>query len=107
LSNKGGQGFDLLTPLVESLSELCQMGAERGIALLTSQIQKSFSKINNPNSMQIDCSMLAETKQVKGEDDLGWSINQKGVYKLRYLSPHLHTFIIGASGWGKSNLLKE
>ncbi|HXH74377.1 MAG TPA: TraM recognition domain-containing protein [Bacteriovoracaceae bacterium] len=49
--------------------------------------------------------MLFKRGQALGPDELGWSVNQKGVYKLQYLSPHLHTFIIGASGWGKTNLL--
>lgn len=105
MSNKGGQGFDLFSPLMEGFVEVFQSLADVGIKLLGSKFQTAFKPTKNQGRMRVDYSMLTDKRQATGPDDLGWSINQTGNYKLRYLSPHLHTFIIGASGWGKTNLL--
>lgn len=83
------------------------MCAEKLSAKLGQYFQKNIfnKRLGHSQHMKIETSMLFDKTQVTEEEYLGWSINQDGPYKLSYLSPHLHTFIIGASGWGKSNLL--
>lgn len=85
--------------------EIMQLFVEKAATHLGNNFQWSAFKNKDKHPMKIEHEMLFDTTQVTGSDELGWSINQEGVYKLGYLSPHLHTFIIGASGWGKSNLL--
>ncbi len=105
MSNKGGQGFDLFSPLMEGVVEVFQNGIDLAVKFLGGKFQSAITFKNKQRGMRVDNSMLLDKKQAVEVDDLGWSINQNGLYKLRYLKPHLHTFIIGASGWGKTNLL--
>lgn len=99
------QNSDLFTPLIEGFVEIFQGFSEKGSTLFGQAIQKTLNLDKRKHPMKIDQEMLSDLKEVTGSDDLGWSINQRAVFKLSYLNPHLHTFIIGASGWGKSNLL--
>lgn len=103
--SKNGQNFDLFTPLIEGFVEIMQLFSEKGATYLGNSVQKSLAGNKNKHHLKVEYEMLFDETQVTEAEDLGWSINQEGVYKLRYLTPHLHTFIIGASGWGKSNLL--
>jgi type IV secretory pathway TraG/TraD family ATPase VirD4 len=103
--SKNQNNSDLFTPLIEMFVELAQMFVEQIANFLGTKYREGFSKKSFSNSFKVESSMLHDHKQALGEDDLGWSVNQKGIYKFKHLSSHLHTFIIGASGWGKSNLL--
>lgn len=103
--SKGNQNFDLFTPLVEGFVEIMQVFVEKGATYLGNSFQKSVFGKKSKHPMKVDYEMLFDKTTVTEAEDLGWSVNQEGTYKLRYLTPHLHTFIIGASGWGKSNLL--
>ncbi len=107
MSKKGQDNFDLFTPFFEGIIELFQSIVEIAVKALSSRIAKSFKNLNKgyAENMKIAPKMLADVTQVESNDELGWSVNQEGKYKMSYLRPHMHTFIIGASGWGKSNLI--
>lgn len=106
MSNKSNQGADFLTPLMEGFTELFQSFAQMLIGFIGDRIQ-NFIKLNFSikNEMKIEPKMLENNKQTTNSDHLGYSVNQDGCYKLSYLRPEMHTFIIGASGWGKTNLI--
>lgn len=99
------QNSDLFSPLMEGFIEIFQGFVEKCSPHLGIFLQKIINGNKSKHPMKIEQEMLLDQKEVLGPDELGWSINQEAIYKLKYLRPHLHTFIIGASGWGKSNLL--
>lgn len=97
---------DLFTPMVEAMTELIQVFITKG----TTELPKLFKggKINlfdKTNYMRIDVSMLDCDIQTFDEAHLGWAINLNRPYPLEYFNPSMNTFIVGASGWGKSNLI--
>jgi conjugal transfer pilus assembly protein TraD len=96
---------DLFTPLMEGFIEIMQLFVEKGATHLGTSFQKTASGDKSKHPMKVEFEMLFDETQVTGPETLGHSINQDAPYKLSYLTPELHTFIIGASGWGKSNLL--
>ncbi len=105
LSKKPAQGFDLFSPLMEGFIEIIQGFIEIGMKYFSSFMQTQVFKRKNSSHFKVDYEMLDSPKKVTDETDLGWSINQKRPFRLDQLKPHLHTFIVGASGWGKSNIL--
>lgn len=102
--SRNNQSFDLLSPLIDAFVEVFQLLAEKVITHLGNGIFQ-IKKNKDKNPLKVENEMIFECHQATEPEDLGWSINQEGIYKLSYLNPELHTFIIGASGWGKSNLL--
>ncbi len=54
----------------------------------------------------IERSMLAKKKTSISPDELGYSINERRLIKFDEINFSRHTFISGASGWGKSYLFK-
>ncbi len=104
---QGASGQDFFSPVMEGIVELVQSFIDLIITTVSPRILEGFKFLKGQSSkkFQIENKMLQAEKQVVGEADLGWSINQKGVYDTSKLQSHLHTFIIGASGWGKSNLM--
>lgn len=107
MNNKDQNNFDLLGPLFEGIVEVVGSLVEALANFLRDKMTKSLGNIKKGyiTNMKIEPKMLTNTTQVEGHDELGWSVNQEGRYKMSYLRPHMHTFIIGASGWGKSNLI--
>ena len=61
--------------------------------------KKKDNKIVKKEFIQID-------KQSTNIEDLGFSINKNRAFKLSELDTKRHGLIIGASGWGKSNLIR-
>ncbi len=105
MSKKNNDNFDLLTPMVELFVELIQMFTEKAAKLMEARMRFLFPAFDSTKDGKIDFKMLDDPTQTKNPEDLGWSSNQKKNIKLSSLSTHLHTFIIGASGWGKTNLM--
>ncbi len=97
---------DLFTPMIEATTELLQVLITKGTAELPKLFKGGkFNLTSKTNYMRIDLSMLDCEKQTFDEDDLGWAINLNRPYPLKYFNPSMNTFIVGASGWGKSNLI--
>lgn len=98
--------FDLFSPLLEAFTELFKMGSEVVTKSFVSFLVKRIPLKKDSNTyLRLKPEMLNDRKQTVDTDDLGWSINYELPYRLKYFHPELHTFIIGASGWGKTNLL--
>ncbi len=98
---------DFFTPLIEAVAELLQMFITKG-AQSFPNLLKGLGGMNlnlKQNYMRIDTSMLECERQTLDEAHLGWAINLEMPYPLQYFDPSKNTFIVGASGWGKSNLI--
>ena len=64
-----------------------------------------FGKFQN-NEVPIKRGMLIKKKASVMPDELGYSINERRIIKFDEVNFSRHTFISGASGWGKSYLFK-
>jgi conjugal transfer pilus assembly protein TraD len=69
-------------------------------------ILKRFMDGLSKNERGIDRAMLKKKKTSLDPEDLGYSINEKRFIKFDEINFSRHTFISGASGWGKSYLFK-
>jgi len=98
---------DFFTPLIEAFAELIQMLITKGAQQLPNLLKGggSLSLGLKQNYMRIDTSMLDCERQTLNEAHLGWAINLERPYPLQYFDPSKNTFIVGASGWGKTNLI--
>ncbi|MGZ3745418.1 MAG: type IV secretory system conjugative DNA transfer family protein, partial [Pseudobdellovibrionaceae bacterium] len=98
---------DLFTPLIEGMTEALQVLITKGSQTLP-HFLKCVGSLNTglgQNAMKIDLSMLDCERQTLDQAHLGWAINYERPYPLEYFDPSKNTFIVGASGWGKSNLI--
>jgi len=106
-SKSANPAGDIFTPLIEATAELFQMLITKGSQQLPNLLKGAghLGMGLKPNYMRIDTSMLDCERQTIDEAHLGWAINLERPYPLQYFDPSKNTFIIGASGWGKSNLI--
>lgn len=67
-----------------------------------------FKKIffKNKKDQIIKKEFIDVTKQTTNHQDLGYSVSRGKPFKLSDLDTKRHCLIIGASGWGKSNLIR-
>ena len=87
--------FDLVFLFFEGMISLL-------IWLVVKQAPKLFTK---GSDKPIELKHLKSNKKTTNSDHLGYSVLNKKALDLKNLKPHLHTLLIGASGWGKSNTL--
>ena len=95
--------FDFVTPLVEIVHEL---GVELFKALL--EIGKFLYKKWNKNFYEIskiEEKHLKKRKTTGSENALGYSSNQNKALNLNEIDFSKHSFIVGAAGFGKTNLI--
>lgn len=106
-SKNANPAGDFFTPLIEAVAELFQMLITKGALQLPNLLKGagSLSHGLKQNYMRIDTSMLDCERQTLDEAHLGWAINLERPYPLQYFDPSKNTFIVGASGWGKTNLI--
>lgn len=98
---------DLFSPLITTFTECIQTVIEKGAKSLPVLV-KNIRKMDFTPSMEnfkVNLKMLSSEKKTLDEAHLGWSINADRPYPLSYFDPGKNTFIIGASGWGKTNLI--
>ena len=98
---------DYFTPLIEANIEMLQTLISKG-SLKLPELLKGIGSLGfgqKQNYMKLDHSMLECDRQTLNPKDLGWAINLDRAYPLKYFDPSKNTFIVGASGWGKSNLI--
>jgi hypothetical protein len=98
---------DFFTPLVEGVTELFQVLIVKGSQKLPNLL-KGAGSLNigsKINYMKLDLLMLNCERQTLDPAHLGWAINYERPYPLEYFDPSKNTFIVGASGWGKSNII--
>lgn len=106
-SKNANPAGDIFTPLIEAVAELFQMlivkGSQKfpnilmGLGGLGTSVKKNY--------MKLDQAMLDCERQTLDQAHLGWAINYDRPYPLAYFDPSKNTFIVGASGWGKTNLI--
>lgn len=65
--------------------------------------QRFFQK--EANCIKIEASDIARVKQGLDAQDLGYSITKKRPFKLSEIDTKRHNLVVGASGWGKTNLI--
>ncbi|WP_185903039.1 type IV secretory system conjugative DNA transfer family protein [Bacteriovorax stolpii] len=98
---------DLFSPIITTFTECIQKIIEGGGKSMVEGLKKMKGLNFNPSVelFKVDMKMLSCEKKTLDESHLGWSINADRAYPLSYFDPGKNTFIIGASGWGKTNLI--
>lgn len=106
-NNNNAAGTDFFTPLINGITESIQVLITNGAKGLPSLLKnrKGFGLKLSQEAFKVDLEMLGCAEKTLDESHLGWSINAKRPYPLSYFDPGKNTFIIGASGWGKTNLI--
>ena len=100
---KSGSELDLFTPVVEIFHELCVLL----FSVLMELGKFAFRKIMNqaPEMEKIERKALKVSRNTDSEDALGVDTRTKKEIKLDDIDFSKHTFIVGASGFGKTNLI--
>jgi conjugal transfer pilus assembly protein TraD len=97
------EGLDLITPLVEIIHEVFKLSFKLGwmfIKFLYRKITKA-----EPELKKIERAHLKSKKQATNEKAIGYSSNQKKALNLAEIDFGKHSFIVGAAGFGKTNLI--
>jgi DNA replication protein DnaC len=106
-SKKQNNGLDgIFVPIIEDFTNLVTKGIDSGTKYFIEYAKNGFkpSVVENPY-LKLSPKMLYSKKQVLDEDYLGWAVNYDRAFPLKFIDPTKHVFLIGASGWGKTNLL--
>ncbi len=103
--NSGGLE-SIFVPIIEEVTGLITKGVEGGTKEIIEFAKNGFKfkEVENPY-LRLSTKMLHNNLQMDDEDYLGWSINYDRPFHLNKIDPTKHVFLIGASGWGKTNLL--
>jgi hypothetical protein len=98
---------DYFTSLIEGVTELFQVLIVKGSRTLLNLLEGAgdLNMVMKINYMKFDPSMLDCDRQTLDPVHLSWVINYERPYPLEYFDPSRNTFIVGASGWGKSNFI--
>lgn len=102
-SKQNQPGIDLLTPIYEIFHEVCMILADFGKELLKFAFRKIFNKA--PPLEKIERKALSVKKTTDIKDALGIDTKTKKELLLSEIDFRRHTFIVGASGFGKTNLI--
>lgn len=96
-------GFDLASPLIEIFHELGKL-IFKGLGLL---LKKAYFKIteNEHEVRKLERKHLQNKKQSTKSDEIGYSTNKGKSLKLSDIDFAKHNFIVGAAGFGKTNLI--
>lgn len=105
--SSGGSGIEnSFVPLIEELTASMTKGIEVGFTTLSEFIKNGFKFNEKENThLRLNSKMLANNRQYDHDDYLGWAVNYDRPFPLKYIDPSKHVFLIGASGWGKTNLM--
>lgn len=95
--------LDLFTPIYEIFHELCLVMVDLGKELLKWLWVKVFNK--NPPLEQINRKALSVKKTTDIQDALGIDTKNRREFLLKDIDFRRHSFIVGASGFGKTNLI--
>ena len=96
-------GIDLITPIAEILQELIKLTLKGIGALMKFAFNKAFNK--NPSVEKIDRDSLKVKKTTDIEAFLGVDTKTKRGFPNLDIDFRRHSFIVGASGFGKTNLI--
>jgi hypothetical protein len=102
-SNKKGSDLDMISPVIEIFHELCVMA----VKLLWEVAKKGFRLFTRKDGgiKKIDRSALAVKKYTENKDSIGVDTDSKKDVSLSEINFSHHSFIVGASGFGKTNLI--
>ena len=95
--------LDIFSPIYEIFHELCLLIAELGKEFIKWVFKKTFSK--NLVLEKIDRKALNVKKTTDLEDSLGIDTKNRKDFLLDEIDFRRHSFIVGASGFGKTNLM--
>ncbi len=95
--------LDLVTPIIEIFHEVCMMI----VKLVWELSQFIFNKITKqvPPLQKIDIKSLGVKRFSKNADSIGIDTKNKKEILLNDIDFNKHSFIVGASGFGKTNLI--
>jgi hypothetical protein len=96
-------GLDLVTPLVEIIHEVAKISLKAAWALL----KYIWDKLTNadPELKKIERKHLKSKKQTTDTKALGHATNLRRPLNLSEIDFAKHNFIVGAAGFGKTNLI--
>lgn len=106
-SKNSGSGIEgIFIPIVEEVTNILTRGIEYGTKNLVEYVKDGFKPSQKENPyLRLNTKMLANNHQMTNEEYLGWATNYDRPFHLSYLDPSKHVMLVGASGWGKTNLL--
>jgi len=102
-NKKQSPQLDLFTPVYEVFHELCLLLLEVGKEVFKWSYKKAFNKL--PELEKIDRKALSVKKTTEVEDALGIDTKSRKEFLLNEIDFRRHSFIVGASGFGKTNLM--
>jgi hypothetical protein len=103
-NNNGLEG--IFVPIVEEVTNLITKGVEGGSKNFAEFVKNGFKFKEKINPyLRLSSHMLSNKRQMDDEEYLGWAVNYDRPFHLNKIDPTRHVFLIGASGWGKTNLL--
>ncbi len=102
-NKKQSPQLDIFSPIYEIFHELCLLIAELGKEFIKWVFKKMFSK--NLVLEKIDRKALNVKKTTDLEDSLGIDTKNRKDFLLDEIDFRRHSFIVGASGFGKTNLM--
>ena len=94
-----GTGADIVGAIIEALTELVKIVFE----LLWTLLKRLLNK--RPPLERIDPKLLSSRKKSTRPESLGRSLNSRRDLLFKKIDFDKHTFIVGAAGFGKTNLL--
>lgn len=100
----------IFLPIIEGITEIIQEKASKCAELLSKNITDSFGVNKTPQEkrneyLKIDTAMTFNNKQTEDERMIGYAVNYGMGFNFRYFDATKNVFIVGASGWGKTNLI--
>jgi GTPase SAR1 family protein len=100
---KQPEGLDFITPLVEGIHGLLVILGE----LLLEVIKFCYQRYQAGSLpvRKIEQKELRVKKETKSENHLGYSINRRKPLELKNIDFSKHSLIVGAAGFGKTNLI--
>jgi type IV secretory pathway TraG/TraD family ATPase VirD4 len=107
MSKKASIGLldEISNSLNRGVDELSRFLTEYFNNKLPILLERLFGRLTN-REVPIERAMLKKKKASVMPDELGYSINERRLIKFDEVNFSRHTFISGASGWGKSFLFK-
>lgn len=104
---KSSNGLEnIFVPVIEELTASMTKGLELGFTSFSEFMKNGFKFKEKENTyLRLNAKMLANNRQYDDEDYLGWSVNYDRPFHMNKIDPTKHVFLVGASGWGKTNLM--
>ena len=102
-NNKQQPQLDLFTPIYEIFHELCVLLFDLGKEIFKWVCMKILKK--GPPLEQIKRKALSVKKTTDIQDALGIDTKSRKDFLLKEVDFRRHSFIVGASGFGKTNLI--